>query len=61
MCRCHDCKEVFDAYEARIIEEPRGEFWGAPAYERVAVCPWCGSDDVDWNYVDDEEEEDDEV
>lgn len=57
MFRCECCKEVFQ--EPRIIEESRGEFWGAPAYERVAVCPWCGSDDIDWNY--DEEEEDYEV
>lgn len=62
MCKCMDCKEVFDVSEVVTIREYRGEFWGAPAYETIGVCPWCRSDDIDWDYVDEDEEEyDDEV
>lgn len=34
------CPECGGQLEYR--EESRGEYWGAPAYERVAYCSRCG-------------------
>jgi len=51
---CHNCGETFD--EPKIVYESRGEFWGTPAYEPMAYCPACGSDEFDER--EDEEEKD---
>ena len=40
--KCGDCMKRF--FEPQIFREPRGDFWGMPAYEDVAVCPYCGSE-----------------
>ena len=45
MFRCYDCGEKFE--EPKIEYEDRGEFWGMPAFEPMAYCPCCGSDDFD--------------
>ena len=39
---CEDCGKVFD--EPKTYEECMGEFWGAPAYETFAICPFCESE-----------------
>ena len=41
MFKC-DCGAIFE--EPDWVEESRGEFWGMPAYERMAYCPHCGDD-----------------
>ena len=45
MFKCGDCERLFDKPE--IVRESRGEFWGMPAYEDVAICPYCGSEFID--------------
>lgn len=40
--KCLDCGKEFDY--PKIVEEPRGEFWGMPCTESVAYCPFCGGD-----------------
>ena len=45
MFKCGDCSKTFT--EPRIEHESRGEFWGMPAYEDVATCPYCGSEFID--------------
>lgn len=42
---CEDCGDRFDT--PYIVREYRGEFWGAPAYENMAYCPYCGSECID--------------
>lgn len=67
--KCYDCGAEFDEYEE--VSESRGEFWGMPAYETMAYCPICHSenffDDAEhfdweefrrWQGIDEEEEED---
>ena len=45
--KCNDCGLVFDAEDVAIAEESRGEYFGYPAYESVAVCPRCGCPDLE--------------
>lgn len=45
--RCNRCGAVFDKSDAGYGQEYVGDFWGAPAYEKVDVCPECDSDDLD--------------
>lgn len=45
MFKCGDCGKTFT--EPRIEHESRGEYWGMPAYEDVAICPYCGSEFID--------------
>ena len=54
---CSDCGEKFSEEDAEVRSENVGEFWGAPAYMDYNICPYCGSDDVDTYYGDDEEED----
>lgn len=54
---CHDCEKSFD--EFFYSREYMGEFWGAPAYDTLAYCPYCKGDNYDeYNGEEDEEEED---
>lgn len=50
LIRCEDCGRILDDYDIEHRQEYRGEFWGAPAYETVGVCGFCGSDDINWDY-----------
>lgn len=52
---CLDCGKTFDS--PKVVEESRGEFWGAPCWETVAYCPYCMGDFEE--YKPEEEEEDD--
>lgn len=45
MCKCENCGATFT--EGKIINEYRGEYWGAPAYESIEVCPICGDDCIE--------------
>ncbi len=39
---CTSCGEIFD--EPETYSECIGEFWGAPAYQDFAECPYCGGE-----------------
>lgn len=59
---CNQCEEIFPEDEAEY--EDRGQWvpWQEGyAYEDIGarVCPYCGSDDIENYYGDDEEDEDD--
>ena len=54
MYRCKDCGAIFD--EPAYIKEDRGECFGFPAYEEMAVCPRCKGDDYERMPEDEEEE-----
>lgn len=54
MMRCNDCKCLID--ELKEKHEYRGEAYGRPAYETVYVCPNCGSNDIDHDYKEDDED-----
>ena len=56
MFKCNDCGNTFHDYEIKTIYEDRGEFWGAPAYEPIGLCPYCNSDDFE-EYFEREDEE----
>ena len=61
MFKCNDCGTVFHSSEFKVVEESRGEFWGAPAFERMYYCPGCGSEDYeDLENFETEEDENDE-
>lgn len=47
MMYCHECKNEFDESDMYHYRELVGEFWGAPAYQTYAVCPYCRSDNYD--------------
>lgn len=49
MIRCEDCGEVFETPDT--YSECIGEFWGAPAYETFGCCPFCGSSELDYDYI----------
>ena len=53
MYKCESCGGIFDEFDF-VIETHGLE---SPPYERRAVCPYCGSDDCDDYYEDEEEEE----
>lgn len=42
MFKCNCCGETFEA--PKMITESRGEFWGMPCYENIAVSPCCEED-----------------
>lgn len=46
MLICRNCNSVFSEEDRKTVCENRGEFWGSPAFERISVCPVCGSDDI---------------
>lgn len=52
--KCENCGYCFPEEELDSYEEPMGECFGFPAYERVYVCPCCHS--LDLVDVDEEEE-----
>lgn len=54
MFKCEYCGEIFE--EPVSAKEDRGEFWGAPCYETIYICPACGSDDF-YELSKEEEEE----
>ena len=53
--RCNDCGHEFDIPDTE--REYLGEFWGTPAFENVAVCPMCRSDEFEEINDDREDEE----
>ena len=53
MIKCYDCGAVFQDYEAREKQEFVSEFWGAPAYANIKICPECGSEEIE-EYDEDE-------
>lgn len=55
---CRRCGEVFDTPHERTYREPR-EFWGMLCAEVFIeqTCPYCGSDDFEEEYVDEEDKE----
>ena len=49
---CNNCRAEFSEDLIVVKEEPMGEAWGQPAYERRGHCPMCGSDDIaEENYI----------
>lgn len=40
--KCCDCGKTFNV--PKLVEESRGEFWGAPCYETMVYCPYCMGD-----------------
>jgi hypothetical protein len=40
---CFNCKKRFEDLECK--NELVGSFWGDPAYEEHAICPYCGEED----------------
>lgn len=47
MIKCSDCGAAFEDYETKTRLEYISEFWGAPAYAEISVCPCCGSDEIE--------------
>ena len=56
--KCDDCGWIGYHEELKRVEESRGEFWGAPAYETMYYCPCCGSEDLDEYHGEDNDDED---
>lgn len=42
--KCEDCGEIFDTPDT--MQDLVGEFWGSPAYQTIAICPHCKSDEI---------------
>ena len=45
--KCDNCGLVFGEHKVATRRELVGEFWGAPAYQEIRVCPDCRSEDID--------------
>ena len=45
MFRCAECKGVFDTPNEE--KDLVGTCGLAPAYEKISVCPYCGSDEIE--------------
>lgn len=41
MLVCDECNETF--VRPHVERECIGEYWGSPAYQTFAYCPYCGS------------------
>ena len=54
-CKCCECGQIFDEEDIKYVEEYRGEFWGAPAYETMPCSPCCEADFEDYYPEEDEE------
>ena len=54
-CKCCECGQIFDEEDTLYVDEYRGEFWGAPAYEQMACSPCCEGDFEDYEPEEDEE------
>ena len=54
--KCGNCGRVFSEDKADTRKEFVGEFWGAPAYQNILVCPDCRSDEIE-EYTGEGEEE----
>ena len=46
MLICCGCGKRFDESDTKHIRSYVGEFWGAPAYETIAQCPYCDNDEI---------------
>ena len=57
--KCDNCGLVFPENKVETRRELVGEFWGAPAYQEIRVCPDCHSDEIE-EYIPNEEEGDNE-
>lgn len=55
--RCNDCGSEFEEDDLKPVREPRGEYFGFPAYETYYYCPVCGSDDYEEITVETEDSE----
>lgn len=55
-CKCCECGQIFDEDDILYVDEYRGEFWGAPAYEKMAYSPCCESDFEDYEPEDEDED-----
>lgn len=55
MCKCDNCGSIFEEPDTK--QDYRGEFWGVPAYETIGICPFCGDDDIDYEYKMQEDDE----
>ena len=42
MFKCNCCGKTFE--EPMVVRESRGEYWGFPCYENIAVSPCCKED-----------------
>lgn len=55
--KCYECGHVFNEEDADTRKDYVGEFWGAPAYQDLPICPNCGSEELD-EYTGSDNEED---
>ena len=53
MFKCESCGCKFD--EVEFVTETHG--LSSPPYEKRAICPYCGSDNYEESYEEDDEEE----
>lgn len=44
---CNDCERIFDEAEICWQKEYIGDYGSAPAYQDIACCPYCSSDEID--------------
>ena len=53
--KCSECERVFEESEIYWQRELIGEYWGMPAYDDIACCPHCSSDEIE-EYEESEED-----
>ena len=58
MYKCVSCGAILAEGEFEFVTETHG--LSSPPYESIAVCPYCGSDDHEEYYGENDEEEEDE-
>ena len=44
MYKCVECENLFEEGEQATWSEDRGEYWGAPSFEKMSGCPLCKGD-----------------
>lgn len=53
MYRCWNCREIFDDDEIRYVEVCWEDYYGVGGmfpdrhYGQIAVCPYCGNDEIE--------------
>ena len=55
--KCYECGHIFNEEEADTRKDYVGEFWGAPAYQDLPICPNCGSEELDEHTGSDNEDD----
>jgi len=62
LVKCHNCQGIVDEDDIRWVTSSLGDDYMGTGSSMIdeAFCPYCGEDDLDWDFQEDEFESDEE-